>query len=125
MNDVFEALAHPVRRKILDIIKDRPGSGVQEVGDFFQISRIAVMKHLRVLERAKLVVSRQDGRKRRLYFNAVPIQMIYDRWTTQYSALWAAGLTRIKYRIEAAGERTSVSSRPAAAESQRRRKRHA
>jgi predicted transcriptional regulator len=101
MDNVFEALAHPVRRQILDIVKERPGCSVHDVCDFFEISRIAVMKHLRCLERADLLVSQKQGRTRQLYFNAVPIQIIYDRWTTAYSALWASGLTRIKYRVEA------------------------
>jgi hypothetical protein len=50
---------------------------------------------------AGLVISEKEGRRRRLYFNCVPIQMIYDRWTTEYSALWASGLTKVKYRVEA------------------------
>lgn len=102
MDKVFHALAHQTRRRILDIVKSRPGCSVNDVCDFFECSRIAVMKHLRGLERAELIVSQKVGRTRQLYFNAVPIQMIYDRWTTQYSALWAGGLTRIKYRIESA-----------------------
>ena len=101
MDAVFLALACPTRRKILDIVKDNPGCGVKHVAGFFQMSRIAVMKHLRVLEGAGLLLSRKDGRNRRLYFNCVPIQMIYDRWTTQYSALWASHLTEVKYRVEA------------------------
>jgi predicted transcriptional regulator len=121
MNAVFEALAHPVRRKILDVVKDQPACSVNDVSGFFEISRIAVMKHLRVLERAELIVSLKQGRTRQLYFNAVPIQMIYVRWTSEYSALWAGGLTRLKYRIESARERveTSVTKSPA------KRKRHA
>src|SRR5437870_1617590 len=99
MNHVFEALANPVRRKILDVVKDGPGCSVNDVCDFFEISRIAVMKHLRILERAELIVSQKQGRTRQLFFNAVPIQMVYDRWTTDYSVLWAAGMTRVKYRI--------------------------
>jgi DNA-binding transcriptional ArsR family regulator len=105
LSAVFAALAHPVRRKILDVVKDRSGCSVHDVCDYFEISRIAVLKHLRALERARLIVSRKEGRTRQLYFNAVPIQMIYDRWTSDYSALWASKLTRIKYRIESAAER--------------------
>jgi len=59
-----------------------------------------VMKHLGILAGAGLVVSRKEGRSRRLYFNAVPIQMIHDRWTSEYSAYWAGGLTRLKYGME-------------------------
>jgi predicted transcriptional regulator len=101
MDAVFVALASPTRRQILDIVKSRPGCGVKEVARFFEMSRIAVMKHLRALVEADLLVSRKEGRNRKLYFNAVPIQMIYDRWTTEYSALWASRLTEVKYRVEA------------------------
>ena len=100
MDTVFVALGSPTRRKILDIVKDRPGCTVKHVAGFFKMSRIAVMKHLRILAYAGLIISEKEGRRRRLYFNCVPIQMIYDRWTTEYSALWASGLTRMKYRVE-------------------------
>jgi predicted transcriptional regulator len=99
-DDVFHALANASRRRILDLLRERPGANVNEVCAFFDTSRIAVMKHLRVLEDAGLVISRREGRSRRLFFNAVPIQMIYDRWTTEYSALWARRLTDLKYRVE-------------------------
>jgi predicted transcriptional regulator len=65
------------------------------------VSRIAVLKHVRVLEQAGLLYSEKRGRTRQLYFNVVPIQMIHDRWTTEYSALWASRLTEIKYKVEA------------------------
>jgi predicted transcriptional regulator len=101
MDAVFLALACPTRRKILDIVRDQPGCGVKHVAKFFAVSRIAVMKHLRVLVEAGLLLSEKEGRNRKLYFNCVPIQMIYDRWTTEYSALWASRLTEVKYRVEA------------------------
>lgn len=100
MDLVFRALASPRRRQVLDVLKARPGSSVNDVCDHFDMSRIAVMKHIRILEEAQLVHSHKEGRVRRLHFNAVPIQMIYDRWTTEYSSLWASGMTRLKYRIE-------------------------
>lgn len=102
MEAVFQALAHRDRRRILDIVKNAPGCCVGDVSANFESSRIAVMKHLRVLEAACLIVSRKEGRQRRLYHNAAPIQMIYDRWTSEYSVLWAARLTQIKYAVEAA-----------------------
>jgi DNA-binding transcriptional ArsR family regulator len=104
MDPVFQALAHASRRKILDLLKAAPGATVCEVAGHFEESRINVMKHLRILETAGLVVSEKKGRTRRLYFNAVPIQLIYDRWTSEYSALWASRLTRIKYQIESRGK---------------------
>ncbi len=89
---------------MLDILKERPGCNVNEISEFFDMSRIAVMKHLRVLEEADLVVSKKRGRARHLYFNVVPIQMVYDRWSTEYSALWARSMTRLKYKIESEEE---------------------
>jgi DNA-binding transcriptional ArsR family regulator len=62
------------------------------------------MRHLRVLEDAELLISRRDGRRRRLYHNAVPIQLIHDRWTTEYSALWSGRMAEVKYRVEAGVE---------------------
>jgi len=100
MDAVFQALAHESRRRMLDTVKECPGIGVGALASEFDVSRIAVMKHLRVLEQAGLLVSEKDGRTRRLYFNAVPIQMIHDRWTTEYSAYWSGSLTRIKYLAE-------------------------
>jgi DNA-binding transcriptional ArsR family regulator len=99
-DEVFRALASATRRRILDVLREHPGANVTEVCAFFATSRIAVMKHLAVLEAAALVVSRKEGRARRLYFNPVPIQMIYDRWTTEYSALWSRRLADLKYRVE-------------------------
>jgi predicted transcriptional regulator len=100
MDAVFQALAHESRRRMLDIVKENPGIGVGVLASEFDVSRVAVMKHLGVLEQAGLLVSEKDGRTRRLYFNAVPIQMIHERWTTEYSAYWSGNLTRIKYRAE-------------------------
>ena len=102
MDKVFHALASAARRKMLDVVLDAPGTSVGEVCKHFDVSRIAVMKHLTVLENAGLIVSRKKGRIRELYFNAVPIQMIYERWTSEYSALWAGKLTAFKYRVEEA-----------------------
>ncbi|HNP36041.1 MAG TPA: helix-turn-helix domain-containing protein [Woeseiaceae bacterium] len=100
MDAVFQALAHESRRRILDTVKARPGIGVGTLASEFDVSRIAVMKHLRVLEQGDLIVSEKEGRTRRLYFNAVPIQLIHERWTTEYSAYWSGNLTRIKYLAE-------------------------
>ncbi len=100
MDQLFGALADANRRRMLDIVKARPGCNVNDVAMRFAMTRIGVMKHLAVLEEAKLIRSERDGRSRRLYLNPVPIQVIYDRWTSEWSALWASGLTRMKYRLE-------------------------
>ena len=100
MDAVFAALASEPRRRILDILKKEPGANVGRVCEFFDIGRIAVMKHLATLEAANLVVSEKAGRERRLWFNPVPIHMIYDRWTTEFSDYWAGRLARMKYTLE-------------------------
>ena len=128
MDAVFESLAHPVRRKILDVIKEHPGCSVNEVCDFFELSRIAIMKHLKVLERAELILSKKEGRTRELHFNAVPIQLIYERWTTEYSSYWASAMTRVKYRIEAELEKKKLEKKkpkPVQPDAPTVRKRHA
>lgn len=100
MDAVFAALAHETRRRILDLLREHPGSGVGEIAVRFDVSRIAIMKHLAVLETANLIVSEKAGRTRRLYFNAAPIRLIYDRWTDDYSGYWAGEVARIKYLAE-------------------------
>ncbi|HLX24363.1 MAG TPA: helix-turn-helix transcriptional regulator [Usitatibacter sp.] len=100
MDATFAALASAARRRILDILKKEPGCNVNRVCEFFDIGRIAVMKHLDALEEANLLVSEKVGRERLLYFNPVPIHMIHDRWTTELSAYWGGSLARMKYRLE-------------------------
>lgn len=100
MDKLFHALASEARRKMLDVVAAQPGANVSEVCTHFDVSRIAVMKHLAVLQEAELLISEKQGRSRKLYFNAVPIQMIYERWTTDYSALWAGNLTAFKHQVE-------------------------
>ena len=102
MDNVFHALASQVRRRMLDIVRNEPGCSVNDVCRHFDVSRIAVMKHLSVLERAGLLISEKEGRKRSLWFNTVPIQMIHERWSSDYSALWAGKLTTFKFDIEQA-----------------------
>lgn len=100
MDAVFQALASASRRKILDLVKTMPGCSVNDLCKYFDTSRIAVMKHLRVLEEARLLVSKKVGRQREFYFNVVPIQLIYDRWSTEYSSFWASHVTDIKFKSE-------------------------
>ena len=98
---LFQALANENRRRMLDIVRETPGISVGALASGFDVSRIAVMKHLAVLEEANLIISEKEGRTRRLYFNAAPIQMIHERWTTEYSAYWAGQVTQLKYSAEA------------------------
>lgn len=100
MNSVFLALASPHRRRMLDILIDMPGCNVNDVARSFDMSRIAVMKHLKVLEAADLIVSEKNGRSREMHFNVAPIQAIHDRWSDRYSRFWAGHVMDIKYRAE-------------------------
>ena len=100
MNKLFHALASEARRKMMDVVKEKPGCSIMHVSKQFDVSRIAVMKHLRVLEDADLIISEKQGRTRQLFFNPVPIQMIYERWTDEYSAVCASQLTEFKRSVE-------------------------
>ena len=100
LDALFQALAHPVRREILDIVKATPGACVNDVCEHFSMSRIAVMKHLGLLEAADLIISEKSGRNRLLYFNIMPIQAIYERWSDQYHSAWARSLSVFKKDLE-------------------------
>lgn len=100
MDDIFQALAHETRRTIMDIVRDRAGLSVGELASHFDVSRIAVMNHLAVIEKAGLIISEKKGRERRLYLNVAPIQLIYERWTDDYSGFWASRVSDIKYKAE-------------------------
>ena len=104
MDRVFGALSHSSRRKMLDHLRDHPGMSVGQLANKFDVSRIAVMNHLKVLEDAQLVVSEKDGRTRRLYMHAAPIQAIYDRWTDTFSAHWLDRMSLIKAAAEAVAQ---------------------
>lgn len=100
LDRLFSALAHPHRRRMLDLLRERPGLSVRELSDSFAMSDVGVLKHVRVLEAADLVVSRKAGRERHLYFNIMPIQDVYDRWTDEYGRFWAGHVADLKDRLE-------------------------
>jgi DNA-binding transcriptional ArsR family regulator len=100
MDAVFKALADPSRRKILDLVGAHPGINVNDLSGHFEFSRYGTMKHLRVLEDAGLILGKKDWKEKRLYLNAVPIQMIYDRWISKYAGKWSAALTKLKENAE-------------------------
>ncbi len=99
-DQIFHALAHASRRKMLDVLKNAPGCTVGELAQHFDVSRIAVMNHLNVLEQAGLVISRKSGRTRHLYMNITPIQMIHERWVNEYGAFWSDKMLSIKSAAE-------------------------
>jgi DNA-binding transcriptional ArsR family regulator len=104
LDAMFFALASEPRRRILDVLKQAPGCNVNRVCQAFdgELGRFAVMKHLSTLEGAGLLITERRGRDKLLWFNPTPIQWIHERWTTEFSAFWAARLTRLKYSAEGA-----------------------
>lgn len=105
MSAVFSALSHESRRQILDILKAEPGLPVGELASRFDVSRIAVMNHITVLEQAGLVISEKEGRLRRLWLNAAPLQMIQDRWLGEHTGHFARRVTGLKFAAEAAARK--------------------
>jgi DNA-binding transcriptional ArsR family regulator len=99
---LWRALADPTRRRILDLLLERPRI-TGEVAAFFRISRIAVMRHLTVLSDAGLIASRKRGRERRYYLNTATLQQIYRRWFDPLAAGWASGILRLRDAVEASG----------------------
>lgn len=104
MDAVFHALAHATRREIMDHTRDAPGITVGQLAAKFDVSRIAIMNHLAVLEKSGLILSRKDGRTRKLFLNAQPIQNIHERWLDGYSAYWADRMSLVKHVAEAAAQ---------------------
>jgi uncharacterized protein YndB with AHSA1/START domain/DNA-binding transcriptional ArsR family regulator len=99
---VFKALSDPTRRLLLDSMRDRPGQTLTELEQGPSMTRFGVMKHLRVLEEAGLVVTQRDGRSKRHYLNALPIQEVADRWMAPYAKPLARFALDIKQRLERA-----------------------
>jgi DNA-binding transcriptional ArsR family regulator/uncharacterized protein YndB with AHSA1/START domain len=99
---IWRALADPTRRRILDLLRERPRT-TGELCESFETTRFAVMKHLTVLEEAGLVVVRRRGRERWNHLNAVPLREAYQRWMQPYAEDWAESLLSLKDHVE--GER--------------------
>jgi uncharacterized protein YndB with AHSA1/START domain/DNA-binding transcriptional ArsR family regulator len=102
---VFKALADPTRRFLLDALFVRDGRTLTELESEVEMTRFGVMKHLRLLEEAGLVVTRRSGREKRHFLNAVPIRLIHDRWIDKYTEPWTAALSGLKQRLESQMEK--------------------
>ena len=99
LDHVWRALANPHRRRILDVLRDRPcttGDLAEAVGE----NRFLVMQHLALLREADLVSVEADGRRRINHLNPVPIRHIYERWVGKYQGDWAAALVGLKRTVE-------------------------
>ena len=97
---MFKALADPTRRSLLDELFRRDGQTLSELDGRFDMTRFGVMKHLKQLEEAGLVVTRRRGREKLHFLNPVPIRLVHDRWVSKYAEPWTAGLSDLKQRLE-------------------------
>src|SRR6202043_3363456 len=100
MDEVFRALADPTRRSLLDELFREDGQTLRALEERFEMSRFGVMKHLKQLEQAGLVVTRRHGREKHHFLNPVPIRLVHDRWGSKYAEPWAAALSDLKHRLE-------------------------
>ena len=97
---MFKALADPTRRFLLDRLFARDGRTLTDLESELEMTRFGVMKHLRVLEEAGLVVARRSGREKLHYLNPVPIRLIHDRWIDKYAERHVSALADLKTELE-------------------------
>jgi uncharacterized protein YndB with AHSA1/START domain len=105
VDEVFRALADPTRRHLLDELFRQDGQTLSALEERFSMTRFGVMKHLRQLEEAGLVVTKRRGREKLHFLNPVPIRLVHDRWVSKYAEPWAAGLSDLKQRLETTMEK--------------------
>jgi len=105
MDEVFRALADPSRRRLLDELFREDGQTLGALEAHFDITRFGVMKHLKLLEEAGLVVTRRQGRQKLHFLNPVPIRLVHDRWVSKYAEPWVAGLSDLKTTLETTMEK--------------------
>jgi DNA-binding transcriptional ArsR family regulator len=97
---VFKALADPTRRHLLDRLFEHDGRTLTALESELRMTRFGVMKHLRVLEDAGLVLARRSGREKHHFLNPVPIRLIHDRWIDKYTERRVSALADLKAALE-------------------------
>ena len=100
MDAVFRALADPTRRGLLDELFKADGQSLSSLEQRVPMTRFGVMKHLKVLEEAGLVVTKRRGREKLHFLNPVPIRLVHDRWVSKYAEPWAATLSELTKNLE-------------------------
>ena len=105
MDGVFRAMADPTRRALLDELFREDGQTLSMLQARFSMTRFGVMKHLKQLEEAGLVVTRRRGREKLHFLNPVPIRLVHDRWVSKYAEPWVASLSDLKTTLEASMEK--------------------
>jgi DNA-binding transcriptional ArsR family regulator len=112
LDPVWRALANPMRRRVLDALREVGRLSTQEVAARFpDVSRFAVMQHLGVLVAADLVIVKREGRVRWNHLNPVPLRRIAERWLDRYDEAFAGDLLALKRRVESPAPPTAVSRR--------------
>jgi DNA-binding transcriptional ArsR family regulator len=97
---VFRALGDPTRRFLLDLLFERDGRTLTELESGLEMTRFGVMKHLKVLEAAGLVVTKRSGREKLHFLNPVPIRLVHDRWIDKYTERRVSALADLKHSLE-------------------------
>jgi len=100
VDEVFKALADPTRRELLDELFRQDGQTLGALEERFAMTRFGVMKHLRLLEEAGLIVTRRAGREKLHFLNPVPIRLIHDRWIDKFTERRVSALTDLKRELE-------------------------
>src|SRR6202451_1075035 len=100
VDEVFKALADPTRRSLLDELFREDGQTLSALEERFSMTRFGVMKHLKQLEDAGLVVTRRRGREKLHFLNPVPIRLVHDRWVSKYAEPWVSALSDLRERLE-------------------------
>ena len=100
MDAIFKALGDPARRDLLDSLRKRDGQSLSDLEQVLAMSRFGVMKHLKVLEEANMIVTRKDGRFKYHYLNVLPLQDVMDRWAAPYLQRQARAVTELKTKLE-------------------------
>lgn len=100
MSDIFKALADPVRRELLDRLRQRPGMTLTELEAPYDMTRFGVMRHLKILEAAGLVTTEKVGRNKHHFLNPVPLHEIQERWLTRFTSAAAQTLAELRHSIE-------------------------
>lgn len=102
---MFKALADSTRRRLLDDLFREDGQTLSALEERLPMTRFGVMKHLKQLEEARLVVTKRRGREKLHFLNPIPIRLVHDRWVSKYAEPWAATLTGLKHRLEQSMEK--------------------
>jgi uncharacterized protein YndB with AHSA1/START domain/DNA-binding transcriptional ArsR family regulator len=100
VDEVFKALADPTRRSLLDELFREDGQTLSALEERFSMTRFGVMKHLKLLEEAGLVVTRRRGREKLHYLNPVLLWAIQERWIAKFEQPRLRALSAVKRRAE-------------------------